>query len=58
MLRDIIGLYFENHIKTINTVFSQSVTFLNVKYGGTYIYQCRRIVNTIRCYRYKRFLVL
>jgi hypothetical protein len=40
LLWEIIPVYSENHIKTVNTFCEQNSELLNVKEGGIYSYHC------------------
>jgi hypothetical protein len=36
--KEIIAVYYEIHVKPINTLYKQNARFLNVKTRGTYKY--------------------
>jgi hypothetical protein len=38
LFKEVISPYYEDHIKTINTLHGQNAGLLNVKTGGTYNY--------------------
>jgi hypothetical protein len=40
LFREIIAVYSENHMESINTLCEQNVELLNVKAGGRYSYHC------------------
>jgi hypothetical protein len=40
LFKDIIAVYFENHMKPINTLCGQNEDFVNVQAYGKYRYYC------------------
>jgi hypothetical protein len=40
MFTEIIAVYGDNHMKTINILGGQNAEQLNIKVGGTYSYHC------------------
>jgi hypothetical protein len=40
LCRETIAVYFEMHMKSINTVCGKNTELLNVKVGATYSYDC------------------
>jgi hypothetical protein len=41
LFREIIPVYYENHIRNINVLRGENAGLLNIKANGTYSYHCR-----------------